>query len=183
MEEVARKSLEYGYRVITEGLVKERKWNKYKKTYESLVSWNEDRKNPDNSKFSHDGRSKLKGLIEPLRTFENKEEALVHFSKYLAYTLPRSGLYNTRDVLLQIENEINSSVENADTRWEIMRLTIGYLNWTMDSILSLAGDYKDDKIAFKEHLEQMVKGDGIEDVDETVRKIFAWRSTWNEGRR
>ncbi len=169
MEEVARKSVEYGYRIITEGLANDKKRNN------SLVRWS-------GNKYELEGRNKLKGLIEPLRTFENKEEALVHFSKYLAYALPRSDMNRTRDVILQIENEINETVDDADTRWEMMRLTIGYLNWTVDSILSLAGDYKGDKIAFKEHLEEMVKGDGIEDVDETVRKIFAWRGTWNEGR-
>lgn len=168
MEEAARKSIEYGYGIITEGLANERK-----KGNHSLVKWT-------GNKYELEGRNKLKGLIEPLRTFENKGESIVHFSKYVAYSLPRSNMVHTRDTILKILNELGEHVENPEERWKIIHLMVGYMNWTVDSILSLATDYHNDKPSFKEHLEIMVKDDGVENIEEVVRKIYQWRSGWYE---
>ena len=176
MEKV-KKAVEYGYRIITEGLSEDKKWDNKSRKEVSIVSWKSD------GKYELDGRNKLKGLVEPLRAFENKDEALVHFSKYVAYSLPRSEMRHTRDVMLKILNEVNQEVEDAGERWKIIHLMVGYMNWTVDSILSLATDYHGDKPSFKEHLEIMVKDDGVENLDEVVRKIYQWRSGWYEGRR
>ena len=158
---------------MTEGVIKDRKgrWPLLSRT---------------NRGYGIDSKTKIKSLNEGLRQFEEPEAAVTHFIKYAEYTLPRSNLNWTLNIMLKCIAGLRRQTDDFGIIKERIKYTIGYMAWSLEGILNVLNTtHNEGEDALRRELEAMVltelnvSGTQGLDPDGIVRAIMQWKNEAN----
>lgn len=148
-----------------------------------------------NEKYEIESRSKLKGLLEPLREMEEPGAAIAHFVKSAAYFIPRQenqrnigAMMGFLDLLFADVKAVCGPSEPGEAEIEKIQYLVGYMNWTCDAVCGIMTETENDPASLRKRISSMIEaefavvGRGSAAADVTG-KVLNWCRNSSEGRR